>query len=126
MILPALDRGGYHYEKQKVIGNRLGGGKHKIDAIVTLNDRKILIEMKWQQTSGTAEQKIPFAVMCLADAVHKSQGIFSKAYLVLGGEGWKLREYYLSEKIRDYLNNCDPVEIISLESFIAKANKKEL
>jgi hypothetical protein len=44
----------------------------------------------------------------------------------LGGEGWKLREYYLSGKVRDYLNNCDPVEIISLESFIAKANKKGL
>ena len=39
--------------------------------------------MKWQETSGTAEQKVPFEVMCLADAVRETGA--TTAYLVLGG-----------------------------------------
>jgi hypothetical protein len=68
MILPALTRGGYSAWKQKVIGTRCGGGKHKVDAIATRGDERILVSIKWQQTGGTAEQVVPFEVMCLADA----------------------------------------------------------
>jgi hypothetical protein len=127
MILPALDRGGYSYKKQAVIGKRLGGGMHKVDVLVTAsNSLQIPVSVKWQQVSGTAEQKVPFEIMCLADAVHNSQRKFTKAYLVLGGEGWKLRDYYLSGNVRQYMKNCDPIEIVSLEAFIAKANKGRL
>jgi hypothetical protein len=127
MILPALDRGSYKYEKQVVIGKRLGGGTHKVDVLVaTSNSVKIPVSMKWQQVSGTAEQKVPFEIMCLADAIRNSEGKFTKAYLVLGGEGWKLRDYYLSGNVRQYMKNCDMIEIVSLESFIAKANKGRL
>jgi len=127
MILPALNRGGYSYKKQTIIGKRLGGGIHKVDILVTTpNDQQIPISVKWQQVSGTAEQKVPFEIMCLADAIHNSQTRFTKAYLVLGGEGWKLRDYYLSGDVQKYMKNCDSVEIVSLEKFIAKANKGEL
>lgn len=37
--------------------------------------------MKWQQVSGTAEQKVPFEVICLMEAV--ATGAYQKAYLVL-------------------------------------------
>ncbi len=84
------------------------------------------VSMKWQQVSGTAEQKVPFEIICLADAVHNSEGKFKRAYLVLGGEGWTLREYYLSGNIQKYLKNCESVEIISLEGFVAKANQGKL
>ena len=50
--------------------------------------------MKWQEASGTAEQKVPFDVMCLADALQ--EGSYGKAYLVLGGPGWTLRDWYVS------------------------------
>ena len=69
MILPALERGGYVAAKQQTIGTRCGGGAHKVDAIATRGDDRILISLKSQQTGGTAEQKVPFEVMCLADAV---------------------------------------------------------
>lgn len=46
---------------------------------------------KWQQIGGTAEQKVPFEVMCLADAVRAEHA--ARAYLVLGGDGWTLRDY---------------------------------
>jgi PD-(D/E)XK nuclease superfamily protein len=81
MILPALTRGGYSAEKQKVIGTRCGGGKHKVDAIATRGDERILVSLKWQQTGGTAEQKVPFEVMCLADAVTAGHAVRASSYL---------------------------------------------
>src|SRR5438045_219781 len=92
MVLPALSRGGYSYEVQQRIGERFGGGVHIADVIASKAGQKYLISMKWQQVSGTAEQKVPFEVICLAQSV--LSGEFSKAYLVLGGEGWKLRMFY--------------------------------
>jgi len=62
----------------------------------------------------------------LAEAVHGSRGKFKKAYLVLGGGGWTLRDYYVSGDIRHYLRNCEPVEIVSLETFVARANQGRL
>ena len=86
MILPALARGGYACQKQVSVGARCGGGVHKVDAVASKDDETILISMKWQQTGGTAEQKVPFEVMCLADAVRSRHA--ARAYLVLGGDGW--------------------------------------
>ena len=127
MILPALDKGGYRYKRQVVIGKRLGGHDHKVDVLVSGEaDVEIPISLKWQQTSGTAEQKVPFEILCLAEAVHKSRGKFKKAYLVLGGSGWTLRDYYVTGDIRHYLKNCEPVEIVALETFVARANQARL
>jgi hypothetical protein len=58
--------------------------------------------------------------------VHTSGGRFKKAYLVLGGGGWTLREFYVSGKIHQYLKNCEKVEIVSLEAFVGKANQSSL
>src|ERR1700719_3016406 len=82
MIMPALARGGYAAVKQQTIGTRCGGGTHKVDAIATRGDERILVSLKWQQTGGTAEQKVPFEVMCLADAVTAGHAV--RAFLVLG------------------------------------------
>ncbi len=68
MVLPALDKGGYQYAIQVVIGKRLGGKNHRVDVLVSgFSGEQIPVSLKWQQTSGTAEQKIPFEIMCLAD-----------------------------------------------------------
>lgn len=127
MVLPALDRGGYEHRKQVVIGKRLGGRSQKADVLAwRIESEQIPISLKWQQSSGTAEQKVPFEVLCLAEAVHKSRGKFKNAYLVLGGDGWTLREFYVSGQIREYLNNSEVVEIVSLETFVARANRSAL
>src|SRR5258708_2364455 len=93
MVLPSLHRGGYTYPTgPQKIGLRLGGGAHYVDVIAEKSGVKYLVSLKWQQVAGTAEQKVPFEVICLADAVLTGQ--FAKAYLVLGGEGWKLRNFF--------------------------------
>jgi hypothetical protein len=95
-----------------------------VDAIVEKNDQKILVSLKWQQTGGTAEQKVPFEVMCLADAVTGGHG--SRAFLVLGGDGWKLRDYYTSGKLNEHLIHASLVKVVTLEAFIRLANNGQL
>ena len=65
MVMPALEHGGYLLEKQVTIGTRCGGGVHKVDAIATKAGRRTLVSLKWQQTGGTAEQKVPFEISLL-------------------------------------------------------------
>lgn len=124
MILPALKRGGYAYLTQQHIGDRFGGGRHFVDVVAEKNGLKYLVSLKWQQVSGTAEQKVPFEVICLADAVR--QGTYDKAYLVLGGEGWKLRNFFVGGGLKSYLVDADTVDILTLEGFVARANQGEL
>lgn len=124
MILPALDRGGYAYKRQVKIGQRHGGGTHKVDAFATKDAERVLVSMKWQQTGGTTEQKVPFEVMCLAQAVIDGQA--DKAYLVLGGDGWTLRDYYVSGQLAGHLIHADRVKVVTLEAFIRLANNGQL
>lgn len=124
MVMPALEHGGYQLEKQVKIGTRCGGGVHKVDAIATKNGRRTLVSLKWQQTGGTAEQKVPFEVMCLADAVRASHA--DRAYLVLGGDGWTLRDYYTSGQLDEHLVHASLVRVVTLEAFARIANNGEL
>ena len=138
MILPALTRGGYTYKTGQKIGKRLGGGVHKVDVIAEKEGKRYLVSLKWQQAGGTAEQKIPFEVICLAEAVHDG---FDGAFLVLGGvdsapgdrsikkkatPGWKLRNFYTGGGLKSHLVHADKVDIMTLEAFVAKANQGRL
>lgn len=124
MVVPALKHGGYACETQVKVGTRCGGGVHKVDAIATLDGEKVLVSMKWQQTGGTAEQKVPFEVMCLADAVRAQHAL--RAYLVLGGDGWTLRDYYTSGKMAEHLVHANLVRVVTLEAFVRIANNGQL
>ena len=124
MVLPALSQGGYSYETQVDVGQRLGGGRHRVDVLAAKNGHRYLVSLKWQQTGGTAEQKVPFEVICLMDAVHT--GDFAKAYVVLGGDGWTLRNFYVSGGLTQYIPDAGTVEVLTLERFVARANAGRL
>ncbi len=127
MVLPALKCGGYEYETQVHIGNRFGGGRHVIDVLVKeKSGRQHLISLKWQQVSGTAEQKVPYEAMCLAETVLMSGGKYNSAYLVLGGEGWKLRDFFTEGGLNRHLRYGELIKIVKLEKFIALANQGKL
>ncbi len=125
MVLPALEHGNYTYEKQVVVGQRLGGGAHKADIVATnAQGEKIIISLKWQQVSGTAEQKVPYEIMCLAEAIRT--GEYNRAYVVLGGRGWSKRDYFTSGKWREYIRNVETVRVVTLEDFVSLANQGKL
>jgi hypothetical protein len=126
MVLPALDQGGYKYKTQVNLGQRLGCGRHYVDAVVEKDGRKYLLSVKWQQVSGTAEQKVPFEVICLVEAMEADSSKYVKAYVVLGGDGWTLRDFYTSGGLQKYLVKSENVEVIKLEAFVARANQGKL
>jgi hypothetical protein len=80
--------------------------------------------MKWQQVSGTAEQKVPFEVICLEEAL--KTGDYRRAFIVLGGDGWKLRAFYVGGGLNEYLKGSGNVQILTLEAFVARANNGKL
>ena len=82
------------------------------------------MSLKWQQSGGTAEQKVPFEVMCLADAVTAGHAV--RAFLVLGGDGWKLRDYFTSGKLSEHLIHSALGRIVTLEGSIRLANNGPL
>jgi hypothetical protein len=108
MVLPALKQGGYSYNTQVRVGNRLGHGSHVVDAIADKDGAQILISLKWQQTASTAEQKVPFEVICLAETMHA--GDYQRAYLVLGSEGWSLRQFYTTGGLARHLTSATLVD----------------
>ena len=112
--------GGYEVSQQVHVGWRLGGGKHIVDAVAIKDGLRILVSLKWQQVGGTAEQKVQFEVICLAEAV--LTGGYRQAYLVLGAEGWTLVDFYVSGELSNHLKDIDRVRIVTLENFIALAN----
>jgi len=127
MILPALRESGYQSKRSVPVGIRPGGGKHVVDVVCTDEQgRSVIISVKWQQVSGTAEQKVPYEVVCLAHALESTGRRYHAAYLVLGGNGWTLREFYTSGGLRHYLRGIGDVQIIGLEDFVAKVNRKQL
>jgi hypothetical protein len=105
---------------------RPSGRKHIVDAIATKNDESVLISLKWQEVSGTVEQKIPFEVICLLKALRDNEGNFHRAYLVLGGPGWTLRTFYVQGGLNPYLIDAERVNIIAFEDFIFKSNRGKL
>ena len=126
MTLPALEMGGYEITQGVSIGTRFGVAMHKIDVLA--KDRKNqlhLVSLKWQQTGGTAEQKIPFEVISLIDVLTQDNRFFA-AHLVLGGNGWKYKDFYVNGGLNPFIKNAKLVRIYLLEEFVSLANQGQL
>ena len=124
MVLPSLEMGGYEVERQVRLSDRLGGGRHFGDIVANKNGERILISLKWQQTSGTAEQKVPYEFMCLADVLANDPDIH-RAYIVIGGDGWTKDSFFLND-LNDWVNTEQYVGVVRFEPFVAKANQGNL
>ena len=126
MVLPALSMGGYEVKRGVKIGTRFGVSDHKIDALAKDTDSRLhLVSLKWQQTRGTAEQRIPFEIISLVDILTRDKR-FSAAHLVLGGDGWKYKDFYISGGLNPFIKNAQLVKIYSLDQFVTLANQGEL
>ena len=124
MVLPPLNKGGYQVMNQFNIGTRLGGGKHMVDILAIKDGRQLLISLKWQQVNGTAEQKVPFEYMCLANALTTNPE-FNAAYIVIGGNGWTKHRFFIDE-LDEWVNTRKDVNVVSLVDFVAAANTGSL
>lgn len=119
----------YAVEKQIVVGSKPGGGRHRADLVgMRPNGTRFLVSLKWQQTTGSAEEKIPFEVIKLLHTLRENEGRYDHAYIVVGGDGFSqgLVEFYLSPEFRSYIREGERVEILTLNELIARANKGSL
>jgi hypothetical protein len=129
----ALQMKGYRLvnktEYESFLAPSISGGKHLPDRVVETPDlRWLILSKKWQETAGTAEQKVPFEIIKLIDALIKSRGKFHYAYLILGGEGWssKLKDVYLNGGLNMYINGHDLVKVVSSDRFLSLVNRQQL
>jgi len=51
---------------------------------------------------------------------------YCKAYLVLGGTAWTLRDFYTDGGLKAFLRHDDLLSIVNLETFVARANRRML
>lgn len=133
MVRPALRRGGYsllNNGRQVVVGHKPNGKPYRADVVaVSPAGKHYIISLKWQQTSGTAEQKVPFELISLLHILRARRGAYHKAYLVLGGPGWSLREFYVSGGLRSYITTLPtigPATFPELAWFIHLSDKQLL
>lgn len=118
----------YAVQKQVHVGTKPGGGRHKADIVAMRpNGSKFLVSLKWQQTAGSAEEKVPFEVIKLLHTLRECPA-YDKAYIVIGGDGFSagLVEFYLSEEFRSYIRESQKIEILTLNDIIARANRGAL
>jgi len=124
MIATALGFNNYSFVKQVYIGQQLFGNRYKADFIV--NDK--IISLKWQQVSGTAEQKLIYEIATLIKIIDGSGGRFTKAYVVYGGNGFSpgALNYMQHNMHVSLLIHGDLVFTESLNDFIACINQHSL
>lgn len=131
LLRPVLANNGYVSQFRTRVGTTPNGRSHIADVLVTAADgTDFLVSVKWQQTSGTAEEKVPYEYLKLKHALDTALGPdgprFRKAYLVLGGEGWTMRELYTGGWLEASIPTAGRIQVITLEQFIALANRRML
>ena len=101
---------------------------HVLDILVKerASGAKIGISFKWQQSSGTAEEKIAFEFLRIAKFVERRQ--LDRGYIVLGGGGWTLKGYFLSSEFPKEFSSpgTSKVSVIDIETLITKINTRSL
>lgn len=91
----ALTRGGYRYtdERSYPLGLDVNVRARLVEG---LGEHTFLVVLSTQAEGGTTDQKVPFKVLALEEML--SQGPeWERAYLVLGGGGTPLWDFYVAE-----------------------------
>ena len=96
LIAQILRKNGCLVTEQADIGFKFKNKKHKVDSLV---NGKILVSVKWQQTGGTAEEKVGYEMWTLHQKILSA--IYTKAFIVCGGPGWTIFENLLKMS-KDY------------------------
>tara|TARA_B100000965_G_scaffold363641_1_gene346579 strand:- start:810 stop:1277 length:468 start_codon:yes stop_codon:yes gene_type:complete len=107
-----------------------GTKKHKLDILLggqvyvkennklptSLHKGGELISLKYQGVDGTAEEKVPYEFIKLQHSIDRHN--YEGAVIVLCGDGWTLKEYYLSDNFKHHMKELYPdVEIMSEDNF---------
>lgn len=127
-MVRTISSAGYHVgQPRHAVSDSPAGIPYTPDQIVEAGeDRLLLLSFATQSDSGTAEKKIPYEVMCLANALKSNGSRYAGAILVLGGDGWTLREFFTDGRLMMWLRGCDGVRVMSEDSFMDALGKHEI
>lgn len=85
---------------------------------------EIRIECKWQQVSGSVDEKLPYLYLNCIEAMPEQ-----KIIVVIDGKGWKhgsiewLKESVHAKKYTNTTNNTKDIRVANLSEFIEWANR---
>lgn len=126
-IKDILSSAGYTVRTGVVVGRGPGGTEFKAKLIGQYGSRlPFLVSCHTQSDSGSTEHKIPFDVIAHATVLDEGGGRFSGAFIVLEGEGWARKDYYVGGGLNSYLKNTENVRIVTLEWFREQALSRNL
>jgi len=103
------------FAKQVVIDKNIYGKDRKVDFILYHPDRWpmcLVIQCKWQSSSGSVEEKYPFEIECIASSEFKT-------IIVLDGKGYSLgAKKWLKSQCgkRNLITVCDQSELCKLQT----------
>ena len=109
---------------QSTIGEKPGGGKHRIDWEIFQNshpDHRGLISCKFQGTSGTAEEKIAYEVIKLLHAM-KIDTRYKKSWIIMGGDGWSTGiRAFVNYNLQEWIPEMsEKIEILTTDQLLNK------
>lgn len=130
MLRTLLEHSDWHVGVQYPAGFRLGKKtKHIVDIHAEKHgtEREILISCKYQQTSGSTSDKLPYEYMCLLRAVEEN--MVDRGFIVLFGKEAAKGNMFLPEKISEfekYMTVSRKIKVCSFEEFTELTNKNKL
>lgn len=108
--MAALRRGGYEL-KRLLVCERPGGAKAR-QPVAFKGGKKVLLSHKLQETGGSAEQKTAFEVLSLVTFLKEKA--WEKAYVILTGAGWNLREWLVGGGLKHFLPYPGSLRLVSV------------
>lgn len=118
----------WRIERNKSLAPSPKGGflRADIHALNVLTGRQIVVYPRWQASSGTAEEKLPFQLIKFEMALTARPDCADAAYFVLEGAGWTWRDFYISGELYKYLPPGASSRCISLSKFSELVRSREL
>lgn len=121
-IKRSCERNNLEAKSQSVVGQKPGGGKHRVDwEIYKLDNPSIrgLISCKFQSSSGTAEEKLAYEVIKLLHSM-KTDKRFVKSWIIMGGDGWSQgMRVFAKDELSQWIPEMQgKVEIITTDQLI--------
>lgn len=110
-------KGGMFFTREYLVGKTLYDTNWKIDFLVSNLDGKIFgIECKWQQSSGSVDEKFPYLVLNIKEKCPYP------CIIIVDGDGYKPKaKEWLNRQVDEKL-----LAVLSLNEFVKFTNKDEL
>lgn len=124
MVEKALKRARVAYSKDQPLDEVLGF-PYKVEFVIARRDGShIPVKLMYQESSGSAEQKVPWHLIHLGYVKERAYDI-PRCYLVLAGDGWTRKHLYTSEVFHRFIPLAEGVVVEDLGRFLARFGGEE-